>query len=419
MARTRLRHELLVSLSLLFGLSTVAVSLTTAWVLPRAESALQMGLEIAVLTTTQLVLLLVLSHLIVRRSLLDPVHKLVGDVRRIADGDYSHRVEPPNAEELRSIMESVNMMADRMIEDQEHLVGNVRSLEATNRELVEARNQVIQAARLVSVGTLAAGIAHEVGNPLGAIMGYVDVAASRARARGDDPELLDAIRGEAKRIDRIVRGLLDYARPKDDELRAHSPRDSILRVRDLLEVQGKLTQVESEWDVADDLPLILLQEQQLEQVLVNLLLNAIHAVEGTEQPKITISAVSERGPGGRLPARREDDHPEVNYLHRRRFADSEDVTAIATLKTAERIVVVSVFDNGPGLSDEALERIFDPFYTTKDPGEGTGLGLFISSRLVEGMGGRIEVENCADAGARFTLLFPEALGVHSNENQES
>jgi two-component system, NtrC family, sensor kinase len=409
----------MMSLGVLFGSSTVILALVMAWVLPLAESTLQAGLEILVLTVTQLVLLGVLSNLIVRRSLLDPVDKLVTDVQKIADGDYAHRVRPPNAEELRSIMESVNVMADRLIQGQEHLAGNVHSLEHTNRELVEARNQVIQAARLVSVGTLAAGIAHEVGNPLGAIMGFVDVAGSRARARGDDTELVDAIRGEAKRIDRIVRGLLDYARPKDDELRAHSPRETIERVRDLLEVQGKLGQITTEWDLSDDLPLILLHEQHMEQVLVNLLLNAIQALEETDEPRITVSAVSELGPGANLLPRREDDHPDLNYLHRRRVAHDDDAEAVATLKTAERIVVVSVFDNGPGFRPEVLERIFDPFFTTKEPGKGTGLGLFISSRLVEGMGGRIEVENCSEGGARFTLRFPEAVGTRSHEIQES
>jgi two-component system, NtrC family, sensor kinase len=419
MARTRLRRELLVSLGLLFGISTVVVGLTMAWVLPLANSPVQLGLEIFILTATQLVLLGVLSGLIVRKSLLDPVDTLVGDVRKIADGDYSHRVEPPNADELRSIMESVNVMADRLIQGQEQLVENVQSLEHTNRELVEARNQVIQAARLVSVGTLAAGIAHEVGNPLGAIMGFVDVAANRAQAKGDDTELVDAIRDEAKRIDRIVRGLLDYARPKYDELRAYDPGSSIRHVRELLEVQGKLSRVRTEWDLSDDLPMILLHEHHMEQVLVNLLLNGIHALEETKDAWIGVSAVTEPGPGANLLARREDDHPQVNYLHRRRVAHDDDAEAVATLKTAERIVVVSVCDNGPGLPADVLGRIFDPFFTTKEPGKGTGLGLFISSRLVEGMGGRIEAENRSEGGARFTLRFPEALGVPKHELQES
>lgn len=419
MSRTHLRRELLLSLSVLFGTATVVVALAMALVLPLTESAVQASVFVFVVTGSQLLLLGFFGGWIVRRALIDPVDALVSDVRRIADGDYSHRVERPDAEELRSIMESVNMMADRLIQGQEQLAGNVESLEHTNRELVEARNQVIQAARLVSVGTLAAGIAHEVGNPLGAIMGFVDVAANRARAKGDDTELVDAIRGEAQRIDRIVRGLLDYARPKDDQLRPHSPRDSIVRVRELLEAQGKLSRVTTRWELSDDLPLILLHEQHLEQILVNLLLNAIHALDGADDPRITVSAVSEAGPGAQLLVRREDDHPAVNYLHRRRVAHDDDAQAVATLKTAERIVVVSVLDNGSGLRPEVLERIFDPFYTTKDPGTGTGLGLFISSRLVEGMGGRIKVENHPEGGACFSLLFPEALGTRSNELQES
>ena len=103
----------------------------------------------------------------------------------------------------------MNAMADRLIADQEILLANVASLEETNRELIEARNQVIQAARLASVGTLAAGIAHEVGNPMGAIIAFADVAKARIEKGRGDTELLDAIRGEAGRIDHIVLGILD------------------------------------------------------------------------------------------------------------------------------------------------------------------------------------------------------------------
>ena len=113
-----------------------------------------------------------------KKGLLEPVEALVTGVNLITDGDYRHRLELPDGLELRSITEGVNVMADRLIADQRALAENVESLDETNLQLVEARNEVIQAARLASVGTLAAGIAHEVGNPLAAIIGYVDVAVT-------------------------------------------------------------------------------------------------------------------------------------------------------------------------------------------------------------------------------------------------
>jgi len=190
------------------------------------------------------------------------------------------------------------------------------------------------------------------------------------------------------------------------------------RVRQLLESQGRLTRISTEWRIADDLPDVLIHVQHLEQVLVNLLLNAVDALEGVEAPSLAVKVQVEEGPAARLPARREGDHPNVNYMHRRRVASDDDAEAVATLKTAERIVVISVRDNGPGLPVEVLERVFDPFFTTKEPGKGTGLGLFISSRLIEGMGGRIEAENAPGGGARFLLRFPEAIGSPPSHHEE-
>ncbi|HZD03549.1 MAG TPA: ATP-binding protein, partial [Longimicrobiales bacterium] len=144
----------------------------------------------------------------------------------------------------------------------------------------------------------------------------------------------------------------------------------------------------------------------LEEVMVNLLLNALQALKGKEDPRIRVSLLGEAGRLGRLPVRRESDPPGVNYRHRRRVASDRDRGGPDSLYTAERIAVIRVEDNGPGIAEEHLEEIFDPFFTTKEPGEGTGLGLAICARLVEGMGGRIVAANGEDGGAVFTIRLP-------------
>ena len=353
-----------------------------------------------------------------KKGLLEPVEALVTGVNLITDGDYRHRLELPDGLELRSITEGVNVMADRLIADQRALAENVESLDETNLQLVEARNEVIQAARLASVGTLAAGIAHEVGNPLAAIIGYVDVAVRRIEAEGGDPDLVLSISSEAQRIDGIVRGLLDFARPKPDEVAPIDVGKVVGTVRDLLENQGKLSKVEHHWKVADECPPVLVAEQHLEQVLVNLILNAVDALDSRPDGAIEVAVRTEEGPAAHLPRRREGDPPGINYLHRRRVAHDSEVEVLGTLETARRIVVITVSDNGPGLTESDVENVFDPFFTTKEPGRGTGLGLFISARLVGGMGGRIEVENRPGSGARFVVRLPEAVaaGVGPSEN---
>ncbi len=310
---------------------------------------------------------------------------------------------------IAEVREGATLLAERATADRRLLAENIESLERTNRELRRARDQVIRSARLASAGTLAAGIAHEVGNPLGAILGFVDVARARTQRAGGDTEILDAIRDEAVRIDRIVRGLLDYARPSADTTETMSAREVTGRVRDLLEQQGRLVGVTCEWAIERGGEQRIEAPHRLEQVLVNLLLNALHAIGDHSDPRIAVRVRIEEGSARYLPARREGDPPELNYLHRRR--ESLDERGPASVATSEEALVIEISDNGPGIPDEVVERLFDPFFTTKEPGEGTGLGLSICARLTESMGGRIEVGAGPEGGASFLIHLPMTYDV--------
>ncbi len=160
---TPLRRELLASLGILFGGVTLLLGVSLSVVLPLMRSPGEATVFIFVIVAVDLLILLTFGGWMLKKGLLEPVQALVLGVKQITDGDYRHRLELPSGLELRSIAEGVNVMADRLIADQQALADNVESLDDTNRQLVDARNEVIQAARLASVGTLAAGIAHEVG----------------------------------------------------------------------------------------------------------------------------------------------------------------------------------------------------------------------------------------------------------------
>ncbi|HUF76735.1 MAG TPA: ATP-binding protein [Longimicrobiales bacterium] len=406
--RTR---RVLVRLALLFAVAQLIAAASVLFALP-ALRAQPLGVALLiVLGLVDLALLALFAGWVVRGSLSGPVERLASDVQRIADGDFNHRVSDTHRSELRAIEESVNRLADRVLADQSLLAENILSLDDTNRELVLLRDQMIHSARLASVGTLAAGIAHEVGNPLGAITGFVDVARKRAQRAGHDTELLDSIRGEAARIDRIVRGLLDYARPRGAETAPARARDVVVGVRDLLESQGRLEDADFSWELGDGAGDYVLEPHRLQQVLVNLLLNALDAVEGVEEARIFVRLLEAPGKSARLPPRREDDPPGVNYMHRRRLSDDE--RRVDLIFHSERVTVIEVADNGPGIPDEDLNHVFDPFFTTKEPGKGTGLGLAICARLVEGMGGTIEVARASEGGARFVVRLPGMTGAEA------
>lgn len=405
-----LLRELLLSFGAVFGAAIFLVVVAVLALLPTLGSRRDATVFLSLLITADLVVIFGFGSYILRKKLVAPVAQLIQDVRRMTEGG-DHRIGEMRSSEFQAIAHSVNALADRLLRDQTLLAENVQSLERTNEELVEARNQVIRAARLASVGTLAAGIAHEVGNPLGAIIAYTDVALGRASRDGLDTSLLEGVREEAFRIDRIVRSLLDYARPRNREPESVAPAAVLERVRELLTAQGKFDWVEMEWRFDVGLPVVQIDPSRLEQVMVNLLLNALDAVEGRTDPRIEVSVSTEIGAALALPARREDDPSGVNYLHRRRAIADRRGTGPDPLFTAMRVVAIRITDNGTGIPPQDLERVFDPFFTTKAPGKGTGLGLAICAQLAESMGGRITASNAEGGGAVFTVRIPATAAV--------
>lgn len=401
-----IRKELLLTFGALFGGAALIAAAGLAVLVPLLNGPPGAIPLVLILVGADFAAIFLIGTALLRQKLVGPMEALSRDARRIADGDYEHRIQASASAEIQEVRESVKAMAERLLADQALLAENIESLERTNQELIEARDQILQTARLASVGTLAAGIAHEVGNPLGAIMGYVDVAARRLEKAGQDTELLDAIREEARRIDRIVRGLLDYARPQGGQPDPVPPAEVLERVRVLLENQGAVAGVDNDWVYEQDVEAVVLEPHQLEQVLVNLLLNAVHAVRQAADPWIRVTLSMDTGEVASMPVKREEDPPGINYLHRRRVSRDDGGRGVDPLFTARHVVVIVVEDNGPGIVPEDLQRIFDPFFTTKEPGEGTGLGLSICARLVEGMGGRISAANRPEGGARFEIRLP-------------
>ncbi len=395
---------------MLFG-GALLLALAVLFVaLPFLEGPRDALLLAGALIAADLVILHFFARSLLRRRLIGPLDRMILDARRIeGDPDRAERMAPVGTEELDKLAESVNAMAERLIRNQQMLARNIASLDETNAELVAARDEVVRSARLASVGSLAAGMAHEIGNPLGAVITYLDLSRGRVAA-GDDPtELLEAATRESRRIDRIIRSLLDYARPQPEVEGGVDPAGVTARVRTLLEAQGRFEGIDVTWDVPDGLPLVRVDPQHLEQVLVNLVLNALDALaempDGAPKRTLRVSVREAPWEPPPIPHRREGDPPGTNYAHRRRIA-TDPAGARRRLLEATQVVEVTVTDSGPGLPPELAQRVFDPFFTTKAPGKGTGLGLAICSRLVEEMGGRIDLETEAGAGATFRILLP-------------
>lgn len=235
-------------------------------------------------------------------------------------------------------------------------------------QLVESRNLIARQEKLASLGVLAAGVAHEIRNPLTAIKARL--FTQQKRLEQGSPAAADAeiIHSEIHRLERIVRGFLDFARPADPVPDNLSARSILTEVRDLLAPDAQSRNAEILLDPGPDLRLHA-DHSQLKQVLINLVRNGLEALGETGEVRLRVH--------------RADRHP---------------------LTLPSPAAVIEVSDNGAGIPDEARSRLFDPFFTTK--ADGTGLGLAIAARIVEKHGGSIEYRTEPGNGTIFSVVLP-------------
>jgi signal transduction histidine kinase len=224
------------------------------------------------------------------------------------------------------------------------------------------------------------------------------------RRRGADAELIEAIEREAARIDAIVRSLLSYATPREAARETLDLPTVVDGAVDLLRAQGLLKQVHVHIAMAGAVPQVLADRTALEQVFVNLLLNAVDAVGDGGRIAVT-TGPTVLGEAPEAPRRADDPADSTAAAARRERRLGRHLPGLPDGSPAALVVVA---DSGPGVPPELSERIFDPFVTTKPPGKGTGLGLAIVQRTVHDHGGRVDVARAREGGAAFIVTLPAA-----------
>jgi hypothetical protein len=274
------------------------------------------------------------------------------------------------------------------------------SLRRIEQRAAADRAERERAEKLASVGRLAAGIAHEVGNPLAGISNYAHLLRARVVPSPEASEALDALDREVERIDRIVGGILEYARPRRDGPGPFDLHDAIGNAIRILTDQGLLRRITMTERRAAGALVVRGSAHEFEQVLVNLLLNAADAMGG--QGAVTLVTTRRTADDLSRPDRaRADDGPTAL-----RHPAPPPEHALVRQAAASAFATVILADSGPGVDPGVAERIFDPFFTTKSVGRGSGLGLSIVRRVVAGMGGAVWVERAREGGAAFHLVLP-------------
>lgn len=362
------------------------------------------------------VIIVIFGSLLLSRVIVKPVRELLKATERIAEGDFEHRLEDTSVNEIGKVSMALNRMSRRL---QDH----VGSLEKTNMELRKAQEEVIRSEKLASVGRLAAGVAHEIGNPIGAILGYVHFLEEGTSNKEEERDYLDRIRAESNRINTIVSNLLDFSRPSKIEIKDTDINEVINNTISLLSPQKILQNIEIDLQLEEGLPSVLVDENQLQQVMINLTINANDAMPdggkldirtSRTYPEITAQTWRITGKSREevemeiLSQRRKDDPSDLDYSHLRRGYILPSIHRMQ--KEAISYIVISFSDTGCGIKKEDSTKVFDPFFTTKPPGRGTGLGLTNCLRIIESFSGQIKVETEEGEGTTFTILLPIVKG---------
>ena len=298
------------------------------------------------------VLIALLGIYLIVRLAVRPLKALMGATEKVAQGNLAVKVPEAGPTEIQALARSFNRMVERIKTAQE--------------KLVESQQHMIQSEKLASVGRMASGLAHELGNPLGALIGYVHILLKSGNLTPEQIEMVERVRDEAHRLDRTIKGLLEFSRPAPPEIQELDVNKVAGRAVGLIEKRKVAGEVTFTVDLAPGLSPVKGDPGQLEQVMVNLIMNAVDALSEQEPPREIEIATS--GSGGQ--------------------------------------VFISIRDNGPGIQPSDREKIFDPFYTSKCAEKGTGLGLSVSLQLIRSMKGNITVESTPGEGARFTIRLP-------------
>lgn len=307
-------------------------------------------LDDLVLVGVVIILVAALLGVVVSRRITRPLERLSNAVRKIAKGDFNVNVAIRSSDEIGELSTSFNDMADELKERES--------------SLKKAQHALVQSEKMAAVGTLSAGLAHEVKNPLSAVLGYAQLSKRKLTQPDALRQHLETIENETRRCNEIIGNLMQFSRQEKGEHSEICVNDVVQKSVAIVGHQLSLKNVRIGTELADDVPRISGNANHLQQVIMNLMINAQQAM-GDGGGNVEISTLVENGS-----------------------------------------LLITVSDTGPGVDADLATKIFEPFFTTKPAGQGTGLGLSVSYGIIQDHGGDISVERADSGGAKFVVKLP-------------
>jgi signal transduction histidine kinase len=328
-------------------------------------SVLRTSLWVLAAGLIAIILLGTLFNVKLANSIATPIRRLEKITKKIAMGDFTEAIEVTGKDEIASLEMSFNQMEDR-------LKDVMTSLESTIEILKEKQAQLVEAGKLAAIGKLAAGIAHEINNPLTSVLTFSSLMLEQTPEEDPRHERLRIIVRDTTRARNIVRQVLSFAREAPLKTVKMNVNRPVIEIIDSLVSQEAFKDIELTQDLSENLPDIDIDPVQIGQVVSNILINAIHAIT----------------PPGKI--------------------------HVAT-EAASSWIKIIVSDTGKGIPQEHLKKVFDPFFTTKDKTSGTGLGLAVSYGIIKKHGGNIKVRSTLGEGTTFIVRLPLYEGKHLGE----
>ncbi len=285
-------------------------------------------------------------------------------------------------DEFRRLSGALSRMVRRIEADRDQLRESLDSLEKSNRQLKEAQNEIVRAEKLASIGRLSAGIAHEIGNPIGIVLGYLGLLKSRCLAPDDElgRDYIERAESEIQRVNTIIRQLLDFSRNRPSNYSVLSLHDLVREAGQMLSQQPMFSDIVFEYEFAAENDCVHADADQLHQVMVNLMINAADSIKQAESVGQGRIRLATRGIDSRQSGQ--------------------------AIDSKHGAIELKVIDNGTGIEEQYLDKIFDPFFTTKETGKGTGLGLSVSYMMIGQMGGGIDALPAKDGGTQIVIELP-------------
>ncbi len=314
-----------------------------------------------------------------------PIKKLLESAETFNEENGAFFLNEQEGSEFNQLSKALNRLVYRISQGKKELRRTVKSLEKANIDLKKAQNDIINAEKLASVGRLSAGIAHEIGNPISIVLGYLELLRQEDITDDERKDFLGRAENEINRINFIIRQLLDFSRPSTGiDMRPVEIHEIINDIADVFKFQPAMSKIEIKTYLRAKTDTIMADPSQLRQLFLNLMINAADAISSSEKSSGIIKI-------------------ETKTIKDENTANDASIEILFT-------------DNGIGIPKENMGNLFDPFFTTKEPGKGTGLGLSVSYMIVEALGGKIKAESLENHGTTMHITLPLYHGENSNEN---